>query len=99
MKSRKAKKQKKTNFAMKLLIFFFVLYAGYTLTSQQIQIQKKIEENTALENEIASQTIQNEELQEMLENTDNEEYYAKIARDDLGYISNGERLFIDISSM
>lgn len=99
MKNRKAKKQKKTSFTIKLLIFFFVLYAGYTLTSQQIQIQKKIEENTALENEIASQIIQNEELQEMLDNTDNEEYYAKIARDDLGYISNGERLFIDISSM
>lgn len=99
MKNVKKAKTQKMNFATKLLIFFFVLYAGYTLTSQQIQIQKKIEENASLEKEIESQIIDNQELQEMLDNTDNDEYYAKIAREDLGYISNGERLFIDISSM
>ena len=40
----------------------------------------------------------NAEIEAILNNEDNDEYIARIARDKLGYVSPGERVFVDISS-
>ena len=64
----------------------------------QIQISAKREEQAALQAQIEEQSLRNAEIEALLNSEDNDEYIARIARDKLGYVSPGERVFVDISS-
>ena len=44
------------------------------------------------------QESENAELEQMLEKGSEKEYIERIARDELGYVMPGERVYIDISS-
>lgn len=91
----KNKKNEKSNVFLVILIIFFVAYAVKTLTSQQIQIREKKLENQSVEEKIIFQDLQNDKLREMIKNTNDDEYIARIARENYNYVSRGERVFID----
>ena len=92
------RRKKLVGLATKIFVAIFAVYAAFTLVSLQIQISAKREEQAALRAQIEEQTLRNAEIEAILNNEDNDEYIARIARDKLGYVSPGERVFVDISS-
>lgn len=92
------KKKKRVDFLTKLLVVGFSVYATFTLVSLQIQISEKKAEQAMLATQIEEQTLRNAEVKALLESDNSDEYVARIARDKLGYVSPGERVFVDISS-
>ena len=68
------------------------------MVSLQLQIAEKKEEQARLQAQIEEQELRNAEIKALLESENSDEYVARIAREKLGYISPGERVFVDISS-
>ena len=92
------RRKKRVGLATKIFVAIFAVYAAFTLVSLQIQISAKREERAALQAQIEEQSLRNAEIEALLNSEDNDEYIARIARDKLGYVSPGERVFVDISS-
>ena len=92
------RRKKRVGLATKIFVAIFAVYAAFTLVSLQIQISAKREEQAALQAQIEEQSLRNAEIEALLNSEDNDEYVARIARDKLGYVSPGERVFVDISS-
>ncbi|HIU44448.1 MAG TPA: septum formation initiator family protein [Candidatus Ventrousia excrementavium] len=92
------RRKKRVGLATKIFVAIFAVYAAFTLVSLQIQISAKREEQAALQAQIEEQSLRNAEIEALLNSEDNDEYIARIARDKLGYVSPGERVFVDISS-
>lgn len=92
------KRKKKVNIVAKCIIVCFAVYASFTLVSLQMQISEKKAEQRQLVAASEAQALENAEIKALLESPESDEYVARIAREKLGYISPGERVFIDISS-
>ena len=82
---------------LKLGVLVFAVYAVYTIVSLQLQIKDKKAEGTELRSAVEEQQLKNAEIESIIENSDDPEYIAKIARDKLGYISPGEKVFVNIT--
>ena len=92
-----AKKNRSSTIA-KTVFFIFALYASFTLISLQIDISKKRNEINGLSDSIAEQRVRNDALSTTIENSMQDDNIAQIAREKLGYVSPGERVFVDTSS-
>lgn len=93
----KHKKRSKKNIILASALGVFVIYAVVTLINQQIQITQKTNELDELEDKIVIQEVKNDEISEIYNSGENEEYIEKIARDELGFAYKGERIFINIA--
>ena len=91
------RRKKRVGLATKIFVAIFAVYAAFTLVSLQIQISAKREEQAALQAQIEEQSLRNAEIEALLNSEDNDEYIARIARDKLGYVSPGERVFVNIA--
>ena len=60
--------------------------------------QPKKEEQAQLQAQVEEQALRNAETKALVESDNSDEYVARIAREKLGYVSPGERVFVDISS-
>lgn len=83
---------------LKLAFLAFSVYAVFTLMSLNMQITSIQKQIKTLETEKAKQQSTNEEMKKNLEEGLDDEYLANIAREKLGYVSEGERVFVDTSS-
>lgn len=92
------KRTRKVHPFVKIFVLAFAVYAAFTLVSLQLQIRNKEKEKAQLALLISDQQLSNDEIRDILECEDDTEYIAEIAREKLGYISPGERVFVDISS-
>ncbi len=92
------KRKKRVGLATKIFVAAFSVYAAFTLVSLQIRIGSKEEEQKLLEAQVEEQSLRNAEIEALLNSEENDEYIARIARDKLGYVLPGERVFVDISS-
>ncbi len=88
------KKKKRVSGPAKTATAVFAVYAAFTL----LQIAEKKEEQALLQAQIEEQELRNAEIKALLESENSDDYVARIAREKLGYISPGERVFVDISS-
>ena len=95
----KKKRKKKLGLLPKIIFAVFAVYAVVVISGQQIKINERKEEANALMAQIEEQKAINSELGEIIESAGTDEYYAEIARDKLGYVTRGERVFVDTSSM
>ena len=77
----------------------FAFYSVITIINQNVQIADKKEELKGLQQEINVVEIQTQYLKKVQGYTGDElaEYIEKIAKDDLGYVSNGERIFYNVA--
>ena len=92
-------RKRKNSFLLKIVLLIFVGYVVFTFVNQQMQInQKKVEYEQKVQ-EVAVQTIKNEEMSKVVNSTDKEsqEYIEKIARENLDFAKEGERVFVNIS--
>ncbi len=94
MDKKKSKKTKKPIVRILVIACFFV-YVGYTLVTQQININNKKAEIKATEEQIV--VAQNEEkaLEEEKKLVGTPEYIERYARSVLGYAAPDEIVFID----
>ncbi len=82
-----------------VVVLVFAVYSVVTLIDLYSQIGEKKSELEALNDEIAIQEIKNEEMNDLYNSSDEEfsKYVEEIAREDLDYIKDGERVFVNIS--
>lgn len=88
------KKQKKFKL-WTLILIVSVCYFAYTIYNQQTYISAKEIQHAELQKDIYAAKIKNEQLlhQKSLINTN--EFAEKIAREKLGYVKDGEKVYVD----
>ena len=83
---------------IKLLVLFVAVIAAINLLQLQAQINSMKKDVAQLGEQAAEQSKKNTRLNADLETEIDDEYIANIARDKLGLIKPGERIFVDISN-
>ena len=92
---RKTKKDK--SIILRLLILVVCGYFTVTLASLWSDLNDKRKELAALNEQLAAQQNDVEELRSMLDEDSNKQIIEKAARERLGYIYSNEQVFIDYS--
>lgn len=94
------KKEKKNSrsFFLTLAVIAVMGYFVISLISLQIEIRDKSQEVEDAKAQYEEIQLENEELESFLEDGDESAYIERIARDILGYVLPGERVYYDISS-
>ena len=77
----------------------FVFYAVITIINQNVKIAEKRAELSEIQQHINVVEIESDYLEKVqnYEGDELNEYMEKIAKEDLGYVSNGERIFINVA--
>ena len=77
----------------------FVIYSVVSLVGLQSQINERRRQLEEIQGEIKVQEIKNDEMSKTYNLSDDErsDYIERIARDDLDYIKEGERVFVNVS--
>lgn len=81
-----------------IFLFVFMFYAVITLINQQFAITELKAAEQASVSKIESVKKDNDKLVEMINNAASVEYIEKMAREQLGLVKSGERVYIDQSS-
>ena len=102
MRTKKETKNSRFNLRQIVLcvvVLIFAVYSVVTLVNLYSQIGVKKGELEAINDEIAIQEIKNEEMNELYNSSDEEfsRYIEQIAREDLDYIKQGERVFVNVA--
>ena len=94
------KKEKKNSrsFILTLAIIAVMGYFVISLVSLQMDIRDKQQEVAEAQQVQQEKQAENEELENFLAEGDESSYIERIARDVLGYVLPGERVYYDISS-
>ena len=91
------RKNNRAGILLKTGVLLFAVYAIYTIISLQVQIRNKRIELSDLTDTVEQQELKNAEIEAIIENADDPEYIAKVARDKLGYVTPGEKVFVNIT--
>lgn len=89
------KKNKKSRFGFVVLLVIFVYFA-YIFAGQQETLFKKGAELDRINEKINEEEKENEKLAREQEQINSDEYIEKIAREKLGMVKKGERVYYDI---
>ena len=89
------RKRKKSKLGLVLLMVFFIYFA-YTAVGQQKILYMKDVELKKVQSKIDEETKENEKLKEEQEELNSDEFVEKIAREKLGMVKKGERVYFDI---
>lgn len=95
-----AKPKKKKQAKSFILTLGLILLVGYfVITLIGLQLERK-ERNEVLQQKTAEHeqiVAENEHLQSVLDNEDKSDYIEQIAREKLGYVMPGEKVFYDVT--
>lgn len=72
-------------------------YFAITLIQLQIEISEKKETLAQVQAQYNEKIAENKELEKVIEGGNEDEYIERIARDSLGYVKSGEKVYYDIS--
>lgn len=91
-------KKNSRSFILTLAIIAVMGYFVISLISLQMDIRDKQREVMEAQQVQQEKQAENEELEKFLTDGDESSYIERIARDVLGYVLPGERVYYDISS-
>lgn len=93
------KRRKKRYILLYLAAIGFTFYAVITIINQNVKIAEKKAELSELQQEINVVEIQSQYLEKVRGYSGEQlsEYIEKIAKEDLGYVGEGERIFINVA--
>lgn len=93
------KKRKKRYILLYIAAIGFAFYAIITIINQNVRIAEKKAELSELQQQINVVEIQSKYLEKVRGYTGDElsEYMKKIAKEELGYVGEGERIFINVA--
>ncbi len=97
MEKKKSKKFNIRKVAVRVLFIGVLLYAGYTLASQQVTLVKKQRTEKEWEAMISDAKSEKARREEELSLVETDEYKEQKARELLGYIKPDERIYIDVT--
>ncbi len=82
-----------------VVVLIFAVYSVVTLVDLYTQIGEKKSELEAINDEITIQEIKNDEINDLYNSSDEEfsKYVEQIAREELDYIKQGERIFVNVA--
>ena len=96
-KTQAPKRKQKRSFILTLGLVLLIGYFVITIIGLQISIKESRGEleqkNAAYEEQLA----QNERLQAIVDNEDKSDYIEQVAREKLGFIMPGEKVFYDVT--
>ena len=81
-----------------IFLFVFMVYAVVTIINQQFAISELKAAEQASVMKIEAVKKDNDKLTEIINNSSSVEYIEKMAREQLGLVKSGERVYIDQSS-
>jgi len=90
----KTMKFKKASFLTKIVVLTLLIAASVALLQLRSQINDAESELEALKAKVAEQTQVNADLRDAVENSDDPDRQADIARDKLGLVAPGEKVII-----
>ena len=99
MAEKNVKKKRKKPFSnlITLVLCTAIIALTFTIISQQATISKLSKEGDTLEQKIAQQEQEKVKIEEQLEAPNELERVEQIAREQLGMLKPGERVFVDSS--
>lgn len=82
-----------------LAVVAFLIYSMVSILNIQAQIRERRAELNELKEQITVQEIKNEEIQKLYDSTgsDFSALAEQIARDDLDFVKEGERVFVNVT--
>lgn len=93
------KGKKRTSFLTMLVIAILIaLVVGVQLIHLRSQIDDARSQLTALQSDLDTAKQENDALASALEKADDPEFLQELARDQLGYVTPGEKTFYDVSN-
>ena len=91
-------KLKKASVITKLLILVMVVYALYNITAVRVNIAEAEQNLTSLTQQVEDAQQENARLEYEIEHSEDPETIEQIAREKLGLVKPGEKIFYDISN-
>lgn len=88
-------RRKKSKIGFVVMILFFIYFA-YTATGQQQILYNKAQDMKKIQSKINEETKENEKLKKEKDLLSSDEYIEKTAREKLGMVKQGERVYVDI---
>lgn len=95
--NKKRKKVKSSPLKIFIFVAFFV-YIGYIVITQQITINEKKAQLKSVNNNIVKAEEEKKSLDKEMKIVNTPDYIEKVARDELGYASPDEIVFVDATS-
>lgn len=95
----KKKRLNKKFLVLYIVGFVFLIWASYSIISKSVEYNQKREKLAGIKHQIEILEIKNDyyDTVKNYKGDDLNEYIEKIAREDLDYVKNGERVFVNIS--
>ena len=91
-------KFKRAGILTKIVIAAIIIFALWQLVSVSVRVSDAQQQQEALQQQADRLTEDNARLQYALENADRESVIAAIARDKLGLVLPGEKVFWDVGN-
>lgn len=91
-------KLKRAGIVTKIVILALVIYAGISILSITARISQAEDTRAELSGQVAELTLSNAELKYELEHSEDPETIEDIARNKLGLVKPGEKIFYDVSN-
>ncbi len=96
MKTIRIKKKTKARL-FKLALILLTAIVVIQLISLQNSISQKQQQLVSLETQTSELSAENEQMQQQLDEGVTDEYIEEVAREQLGYVSPFERVFVDVA--
>ena len=90
-------KKGRSNLVFMIAFLSFAVYVVISFTVMQIDIAKRRDELSLLQQELKEQEYIKNEITDILNSGENTEYITKIAREKLGFVMPGEKVFYDVT--
>jgi len=91
-------KFKRTGIVTKIVILAIIVYAGITLVSLKVQVSDARETRDQLQGKVDGVLQTNTELQYAIDHSTDPETIEDIARNKLGLVKPGEKIFYDVNN-
>ena len=88
---------KRAGFLTKIVVLALLIYMATSLLDLRGQIQAVQEQRDTLARQVADQELENQELSQAIENSDDPEVLEDVARDK-GFVQRDEVLYIDVAN-
>jgi len=88
---------KRAGLITKIVIMVLMVYMTVSLLNLRTQIQQVQDQKSVLAAQVAAQKLDNQQLTEAIENSDDPAMLESVARDK-GYVKPGETLYVDVAN-
>jgi len=91
-------KMKPAGIITKIVIVAIILYAGISMLTLKTRIEEAREEMSVLQTQVDQTALKNAELEYEISHSADEATIEDVARNKLGLVNPGEKIFYDVSN-